>query len=436
MNRNQPCGAGTARRLSLAYLIGSYPGLTKTFIDREIQTLRSWGVNLQVLAIRRPPAEIPLSKDQLDLQQGVTYLLPIAWAPLILGHLYFIARHPLRLFGALAYLLTRPHLGAKARILTALHFAEGVYAAYLLRERQFDELHAHFVDRAATVALVAGRLLAKPYSLSIHAGADIYVQPVLVREKVIEARHVATCTRYNKAHVERIAGHDLGHKISYINHGLDLVKYQPAQPRAGRPLILSVGQLAPRKGFAQLILACRRLKERGYDFACEIVGDGPQRAELERLIADQGLAEIVTLCGALAHEAVIEKYRQATLFALACLKTADGDRDGFPNVLAEAMAMQLPVISTDISAIPELLEDQVNGLMVASEDVAALADGLARLLDAPALREQLASAGRRTVLQRFDVERNVQRFAATLWPEHFQEYAVPPQLSEALPSNE
>jgi glycosyltransferase involved in cell wall biosynthesis len=410
----------TARSLSLIYVIGSYPGLTKTFIDREIQMLECWGVDLQVLAIRRPPTGTPLSQAQQELQRGVIYLLPIAWATLILSHLYFLALHPLRFFGTLAYLLMRPHPNLKTRAMTALHFSEGVYAAYLLRRRQFHELHAHFVDRAATVALVAGRLLERPYSVSIHAGADIYVQPVLLREKVLEARHVATCTQYNKSHVESIVGRDLSHKISHIHHGLDLAKYRPApQATDGRPLILSVGQLAPRKGFAHLVEACKLLKYRGYDFTCEIVGDGPQRGELERLIANCGLAKVVILCGALPHEAVIEKYRAATLFALACQETVDGDRDGFPNVLAEAMAMQVPVVSTAISAIPELLEDHRNGLMVQAGDVVALADSIALLLDDPALRAELASEGRRTVLERFDVERNVQQFATTLWPEYF-----------------
>ncbi|HWQ14627.1 MAG TPA: glycosyltransferase [Roseiflexaceae bacterium] len=413
-------GARPAPRLSLTYIIGTYPGLTTTFIDREITALRRWGVDLQVLAIRRPPASAPLSQDQRALQQGVTYLLPIRWLALLASQLYFALRRPRRFFGTLAYLLTRPHPGMRARAMSVVHFGEGVYAAYLLRRRRFDELHAHFVDRAATVALVAGRLLGKPYSLSIHAGPDIFVRPVLLREKLLEARHVVTCTRYNKAHVERIAGQDLGHKISHVHHGLDLARYCPAPGAAeAPPLILSVGQLAARKGFAQLIRACARLRERGYTFSCRIVGNGPQRAELARLIDELALQEYVLLCGALSHEEVIEQYRRSTMFVLACVRSGDGDRDGFPNVLAEAMAMQLPVISTDVSAIPELLEDGRNGLLVPPGDHLALADAMAALLDDPALRARLAEQGRRTILERFDVERNVQRFASTLWPERF-----------------
>lgn len=420
MSANGQTRSTLHKPLALTYIIGSYPGLTKTFIDREITMLRAWGVDLQVLAIRRPPVDTPLSADQQRLQDGVVYLLPVAWLTLVLSQMYFALLHGRRYWGTLAYLLTRPHRSMRARTMTVVHFGEGVYAAYLLRTRPLHELHAHFVDRAATVALVIGRLLAKPYSVSIHAGPDIFVEPVLLREKVLHARHVATCTLFNKITVEQIAGQDLRDKISHIHHGLDLRKYQPADaPPTGHPLILSVGQLAPRKGFACLVRACADLKARGYAFCCDIVGQGPQYDELRALIDELNLNDAVVLCGALPHEQVVDKYREATMFVLPCLRSRDGDMDGFPNVLGEAMAMQVPVVSTDLSAIPELLTDQVNGLMVPSGNQNALVEAMARLLDDPALRQQLGAQGRTSIIDRFDVEQNVRRFATTLWPECF-----------------
>ncbi len=407
-------------QLRLVYLTGTYPLLTTTFIDREIKILRRWGVDVHIVAIRRPDADVPLSADQRELQQGVTYLLPVAWGSLIFSQLYFAWLHPRRYFSALWYLLTRPHPGPKERVKTLLHFGEGVYAAYLVRKRQFLEFHAHFVDRAATVALVAGRLLGKPYSLSIHAAEDIFVHPVLLREKIMEARHTVTCTHYNKTHVEALVGQDLSHKITHIQHGLELAQYNPSGPRANNhPVILSVGQLVERKGFIPLIRACQSLKQQGYEFSCQIVGRGPQQAELQALITQLALDDTVTLCGALRHEEVIERYQQATLFVLPCLQSKDGNLDGIPNVLAEAMAMQVPVISTRVSAIPELVTDQVNGLLVPPEDPVALAAAMTRLLDEPALREELGDNGRRFILDTFDVEQNVRRFAATLWPDGF-----------------
>lgn len=420
MNNCKDNGKMPTREMSLIYIIGTYPGLTITFIDREIKILRKWGADLQVVAIRRPGADVPLSSDQRELQQGVTYLLPIAWLSLILGQLHFVLLRPRCYFQTLVYLLTRPHPDFRARIKTLLHFGEGVYAAYIVRNRQFREFHAHFADRAATVALVAGRLLDKPYSLSIHAAADIFVNPILLREKIMEARHVATCTLYNKSHVEAILAQDLSDKMSYIHHGLELSRYRPSRSRVnGDPLILSVGQLAERKGFAQLIRACRSLKDEGYAFHCHIVGRGPQQQELQSLVRQLSLEEIVILCGALPHEQVIEKYREATIFALPCIETKDGDVDGIPNVLAEAMAMQVPVVSTRVSAIPELVVDRMNGLLVPSEDHAALVAALARLLGEPVLREELGKNGRQSVLDTFDIECNARRFATTLWPEWF-----------------
>jgi glycosyltransferase involved in cell wall biosynthesis len=236
----------------------------------------------------------------------------------------------------------------------------------------------------------------------------------------MEARHVATCTRYNKSHLENIAGKDLDHKISCIHHGLDPNAYRPAPPVSrGRPLVLAVGQLTERKGFAHLIKGCYKLKEQEYDFTCHIVGKGPQREELEALIIRLSLEDTVTLCGALAHEEVIEKYKQATMFVLPCVASSAGNLDGIPNVLAEAMAMQVPVITTNLSGIPELVEDQKNGLLVPSGDDTALVGAMARLLDTPALRVRLGRNGRRTVLEKFDIARNVRRFANTLWPQWF-----------------
>jgi glycosyltransferase involved in cell wall biosynthesis len=403
----------------LIYLIGTYPSLTTTFIDREIRALRGWGVEIQIVAMRRPPAELPLSADQHEGAAGVIYLTPVIWSSLIAALAWFLTRRPRRFFGTATYLLTRPHPGLRTRLKTFIHFVEGVYAAYLVRNLSIAEFHAHFADRAASIALVMGRLLRKSYSLSIHAGADIYVCPILLAEKVREARQVATCTLYNKTHLIAVVGEDVAGKIAHVPHGLELDKYRPSRRANGRPVILSVGQLAERKGLEQLLLSCRILRDRGYEFTVHIVGQGRQRIRLENTIDRLELSDVVTLYGALPHEAVIDQYERATLFALPCIRTIDGDIDGIPNVLAEAMAMELPVVSTHLSAIPELVQDGVSGLLVPPGDTAALAGALGRLFDSPELREELGRNGRRAVREAFDLERNVRLFAETLWPDWF-----------------
>jgi glycosyltransferase involved in cell wall biosynthesis len=404
----------------LVYIIGTYPLLTTTFIDREILQLRQWGVDIQIISIRRPPPDVPLSHTQLELQKGVLYLLPVNIFKLMLSHIFFVFTRSRAYLNSLFYLLTRPHPGFRERMKTLLHFGEGVYAAYMLRGRDFRELHAHFIDRAATLALVISRLLGKPYSMSIHAAEDIFVHPILMDEKIVAARHVATCTLFNKNHIEALIGRNLDEKVSHIPHGLDIQKYQPnGHGLSGIPTILAVGQLSERKGFAYLLEACHILKNSNVIFTCQIIGKGPQLQSLSDLITRLSLEDCVTLCGALPHEEVIERYKKASMFVLPCVQSADGNMDGIPNVLLEAMAMQLPVISTRVSAIPELIVDSVNGLLVNPEDSGELAEAIQTLIVSPQKAALLGRYGRESVLAEFDVAPNVWRFATTLWPEWF-----------------
>lgn len=396
-----------ARALKIAYIIGTYPLLTTTFIDREIRLLRQRGVTVDIFSIRRSPRK--LSAAQKALQEEVTYLLPVSPFLLLLAHLYFVLRQPLTYLRTLVFLLTRPHPTWQARGKTLLHYGEGVYAAYLVRGHAYDQLHAHFVDRATTVALIASRLLDIPYSATAHAN-DIYVDPVLLPEKVAEAKFLATCTNYNKTHLETILNNGQRDKVRCIYHGLDVSHYQPqARVATDRPLLLSVGQLKEKKGFSYLLEACRLLLDWGYDFRCTIVGEGPLRGQLEDQIRQLDLEESVTLLGALSHTEVIEAYRRTTIFVLPCILSADGDRDGIPNVILEAMAMGLPVVSTRHSGIPEVVEDGCNGLLVPPAAERPLAEALARLLDDGESRLKYGMKGRETIIESFTVESNVNK---------------------------
>ena len=401
----------------IVYIIGTYPLLTTTFIDREIMRLQDWGIDLKIFSIRRPPEDIPLSDFQLQLQQRVTYLLPIKILTLIWSQLYFAFLKPKKYFRTLIYLLSQPHPGMMARVKSLLHFGEGVYFAYFLLGQEIYEVHAHFLDRAATLALVAKRLLDIPYSISIHAGADIYVNPVLIREKLLESRKAVTCTKYNKKHLESLIGSKLSQKITFIPHGLDASSYNSKNHQHGKQLILSVGQLKMRKGFLQLVEVCKTLRDHDYDIRCEIIGEGPLRGALQAKISEYQLDEVVILHGALPHEEVLERYRNATLFVMPCIQTQEGDVDGIPNVLLEAMAMEIPVISTRVSAIPELIDDQINGILVNPEDHDELFGAITELLKSPAKRAKLGEGGRQTVVSNFNIENNIDQFINTLWPE-------------------
>lgn len=408
---------------SVAYIIGTYPLLTTTFIDREIDLLRRHGLDITVTALRRPHG--PLSPDQRDMVEDVRYILPVSATALLRSHVSWLVRRPIVYWRTLARLVTRPHPTLRSRLKTVLHFGEGVHVAHLLRsDPRCAHLHAHFVDRATTVALVAGRLLDLSFSATAHAN-DIYVAPVLLAEKLTRARFVVTCTEYNAAHLSSVAGDGTRREILCIHHGLDLDRYAPESPSGAtsdvteqaagdrsadaRPVILAVGQLREKKGFRHLIDACRVLRDRGHDVECRIVGEGPLRPALEAQISALALDDTVKLCGALPHDDVVRQYRTATVFALPCVTGEDGDRDGIPNVILEAMAMRLPVVSTRHSGIPEAVVDGSTGLLVAPGDATALADALARLLDDPGMGRAMGRAGRHVVAEKFDVAANAKQ---------------------------
>ena len=393
-----------ARALRLVYIIGTYPSLTTTFIDREVQVLNELDTGPEIISIRRPDQSQLAGRP--DAPNRITYLLPSSMWRLLASHGKFAVLHPLKYLGTLCYLLTRHHPDWKARLMTLLHFGEGVLAARHIERLGANHIHAHFVDRAATLAMTASRLLDVPYSVTAHAN-DIYVRPIMLKEKIGDAVFAATCTRFNAAHLERTLQGREGSKVHCIYHGLDAGKYNPrGKTPEDPPLLIAVGQLKAKKGFTYLLSACRLLRERGYKFHCQIVGDGPLRCELENRIRELGLNATVSLLGALSHSEVVEKYRQASIFTLPCVVAADGDRDGIPNVILEAMAMELPVVATSHSGIPELVVSGVNGLLVPRADEIALADALAELLDDPARCRAYGHEARRTVINRFDIAAN------------------------------
>jgi glycosyltransferase involved in cell wall biosynthesis len=393
--------------MRLSYVIGRYPVLTETFIDREIQHLLDRGVDLAIVSIRRPDRS--LSPAQVELSQRVRYLLPANVPELLLAHLTALLGRPRTYLRTLAWLLSRPHRGA-SRAKTAMHFGTGIYVAWVLRRRHGVNLHAHFVDRAATVALVAARFLDATYTVTAHA-QEIYVNPLMLRERIAGAAFVATCTEYNRAHLAGVVGERHAAKIVRLYHGMPLSELGQATPgRADSPpLILSVAQLSERKGLKHLVRACALLREAGVAFRCEIVGDGPVRGDLERLIADLGVGESVVLTGPLPYPEVVDRYRRATAFALPCIIAPDGDRDGIPNVILEAMAAGVPVVTTPVSGIPEVITDNETGLLVPQADPVALAAAITRVLDDADLGLRLGRAAREFVEREFDMNRNLDR---------------------------
>ncbi len=394
----------------ITYILLTFPILTTTFIDREIQALQECGFQVQVVSLRRPRGL--LSGYQERLVQSTRYLYPANFLMQCFAHLFFLFTRPRQYTATLFYLMTSPHPTLLSHRRTLRHFHQGVATAYQLRKDPGEHIHAHFLNQSAAIALVTSRLLDVPYSVTVHASGDFYASPLLIREKLAGAKFIATCTRYNRDRLAEIGRGMFADRLLVNYHGLDFTRFQR---RTRKPLdnavILSVGQLWERKGLIYLVRACGMLKQQGLGFCCRIIGEGPERPVLEAEIRALGLEDDVELTGALPQEAVLEQYDKATIFALPAVQAASGDQDGIPNVLLEAMAMELPVVSTNRAAIAEVVAAGENGLLVPPGDFHELAGALGRLLANRPYADRLGRAGRRTVLEMFDARKNIQLLA-------------------------
>lgn len=391
----------------VAYLLKTFPRLSETFILNEVLGLEKLGMDIRIFSLKRPEGE-PRHPSFAEVKSSVTYIPSLGpqFRPkdiclLALCHLVLLLTRTHRYFAAAGFYFGKP---GKSRL---KDFLQAGYLARLLDRGGFDHLHAHFANVPTTVAEVVHRLTGIPYSFTAHA-KDIYLTPpVELARKMAGATCVLTCTAYNQRYLADLAPDGTPVRLAY--HGIDVGRFGAARARAPEPgtdvpLLLSVGRFCEKKGLEYLIEACRILADRGRSFRCQIVGYGELQGKLEAMIAELGLEGCVSLPGKMTQDQLAALYPRASLFVLPCLVTDNGDRDGIPNVLIEAMASGTPVISTSVSGISELVKHMENGLLTEQRNALAIADAMELLLVQPALRQRLAESGRETVLRRFTLE--------------------------------
>lgn len=418
----------------IAYVLKAFGRTSETFITNEIYLLEQLGLKLQLFSLKSLSGQKQhgrLSAIQSPVMQlpetgelsGVSLLTWLARnGPLFsAAHRRLAARAPLTYVGALweavrmSFRYRETSWAAPRKVFIKEFLQGGFIADAVLAMPDIAHLHAHFCHGATTVTMFAARLSGLPFSFTAHA-KDIYLAELnpgdLLPLKMERARFVVTCTGANKQHLDgRRSGKAAA--VHAIYHGLDTSLFAPASgPKASPPRILSVGRFVEKKGFTYLVEACARLRDRGLPFECVIVGgaDAYQK-QVEERIADLRIGSHVKLLNAVTQEELRDIYAQSSIFALPCQVLDNGDRDGIPNVLAEAMAMKLAVVSTNISGIPEIVTSGANGLLVPPQDAAALAGALTSLLESPALRLQLGEAARATILEVFDSRTNTMTLA-------------------------
>src|SRR6266446_445 len=398
-----------SERLRVAYLVKTFPRLSETFILNEILGVEELGLELEIFSLRRlPPESEPVHPDVAKVKGPVRYipsfirpLWPPGLALLLFSQLALLFITPLRYFAAVRFHFSS---GNHPRL---KDFLQAGYLARTLLRGKFTHLHAHFANLPTPVAEIVKHLTGIGYSFTAHA-KDVYVTPPSeLARKIKKAECVLTCTEVNQRYLAGLA--DQGTPIRLAYHGIDVNRFRALRsgdpPQNGEvPLILSVARLCEKKGLEFLIEACRILVDRGVAFQCRIVGYGPLEDKLQKMIASLALPDRVFLQGKMTQDQLAALYPQADLFVLPCLVLKNGDQDGIPNVLFEAMVCGVPIISTEVAGVCELIEHQRNGLLVEQRNSPALADAMELLIGSPELRNDLARKGRQTVLEGFTRE--------------------------------
>lgn len=399
--------------MSVLFILKGYPRLSETFIAQEILALEQRGIAIAIASLRHP-TDTQTHPVHRDIAADVKYLPeylhdePARVAQARTGA-RLLAGYPAALAAFRADLRRDPSHNRIRR------FGQACVLAHEM-PRNVTWLHAHFLHTPASVTRYAALMTGLPWSCSAHA-KDIWTTPQWdIAEKLAQLDWLVTCTDFGARYLSRLApGRDV---VSLLYHGLDFSRFQPpahARPprdgKAGPVTILSVGRAVEKKGYGDLLDALAGLP-RGLNWNFRHIGGGGLLAALRRRAAELSITDRVQWLGPATQETILAALRKADIFALASKIAADGDRDGLPNVLMEAQSQGLAVMSTNCSAIPELIQHATTGLLVEPGDIAAMTRTLARLIGDPDLRGQLGRAGQARVQAAFSLDAGADRLAA------------------------
>ncbi|MBW0001222.1 MAG: glycosyltransferase family 4 protein [Verrucomicrobia bacterium] len=388
------------RNPSLAYLFERFPAFTQTFCAREVLELSRQGLAVPIYSIRRPveppPSDLPL--QDLDVR-------------------YLPDTNRLR-FKLEARLLSpqyHQHWDAEGDTRDKNRYREALYLGRRLRRHGIGHLHVHFASLAARTAWWIKRLHGIPYSLTAHA-KDIFRpkpdQRVPMEVLIRDAAFVVSVSNYGadylRARVPEAAG-----RILRIYNGLDLSRFRAARPEATPIRLLAIGRLIEKKGFIYLLQACRDLNRAGLPFSCRIVGEGPEHDHLAQYIERERLSPRVQLVGARTQGEIADLLAEASIFVFPAVHDRDRDSDNLPTVIAEAMASGLPVVSTWVAGIPEMVVPDRNGLLVEERNPSRLAQAIQLLAEDPARRVSFGTNSRRLAEQHFDLHKTVAQLRET-----------------------
>jgi colanic acid/amylovoran biosynthesis glycosyltransferase len=388
-----------------AYLFERFPSFGQTFCYREVAELDRQDIAPPIFSIRNPENEPPQDWDNRIVER--VHYLPDEKE--LLEEVGCAAKK--RKIGADIVAV----LDEWGRRTDFLRLYQAIYVGLRLQKMGIDHLHAHFAGMAARTAFWINKFFSITFSVTAHAN-DIFSprQFEIGLDKLVDrARVIVTETDY----AARFLRDEFPHRadrVHRIYNGLDLAEFKRADFSSTPPLIIAVGRLIPKKGFGDLIRASALLAERGTLFRCEIIGEGPLENELRRHIDELCLQNNVVLTGAKPQTQLRGQLAAANVFVLPSVIDSDGGMDNLPTVIMEAMATGLPVVSTNIGGIPEMIIENETGFLVQPGDAAAMADAIETVIDDPSSAERLGHSGYERARALFSIEKNIRELYALL----------------------
>ncbi|MGE0267438.1 MAG: glycosyltransferase [Candidatus Omnitrophota bacterium] len=391
----------------IGYIVSLFPCWSETFILNEIIELTKRGYDISIFSIRKDFEKYTQEKAKPYLSR-TRY---IRGFKVILAFVRWLFVKPHIVLPWMAKVKMKSIINSKVFFKNVWCVLVGCYFADMVVKEKIEHLHAHFATYPALVALIISRLTGVEYTFTSHAH-DIFLDKILLKEKVMGAKAVATISEYNKQYIAKHCGEDVMKKIFVIHCGLDLKEWDYHPPVTGilPHSIVCVGRLTEMKGFEFLIHACSRIKDK-FDFKCHIVGDGLLRPRFEQLIRDYGLEGKIVLDGVLDSADVRELIVNATVFVVPSVWNDKDGQDGIPLVLMEALAIGTPSVASRISGIPELVIDGQTGFLTEPGNVDQLAEKITLLLNDANLQVRMAEAGRRKIEEEFNIEKNAELLA-------------------------
>ncbi|MEO6872883.1 MAG: glycosyltransferase family 4 protein [Chthoniobacterales bacterium] len=385
---------------AVAYLFERFPSFTQTFCYREIAELRRQGFVPPIFSVRHPKGE-PSQDWDSAIAAAVEYfpeddqLVREIDRALRKGKLPQAAAGEIKSWG---------------RETDFLRLYQAAWLGPRLQALGVRHLHAHFAGLAARTAYWVEKFFGIGFSFTGHANDIFSPKPFAISlgKLIYAARAVVTVSDFGVAYLRENFPSDAA-KFLRVYNGIDLARFQAATFANTPRLILSIGRLIEKKGFADLIEACRLLSEQGIEFRADIIGEGPLEAELNAQIVNAGLTEGVSLTGPLPQSEIIARLARSSLFALPCVTESGGGMDNLPTVIMEAMAAGLPVVSTPLGGVPEMVRAGETGFLVPERNLGALAEALARLLANRDLARSLGQAGRQRAAELFAIEQSAQQ---------------------------